>query len=90
MRGTLPTSSAQFTSRKPSFEIGRGHDAFEEREGAIVQFHDHALERAERRRDFDEREVDRLFRTEHRAGSDAKEERVTDLTGSAGDRDFDG
>ena len=39
---------------KSFIEIGRGRDAFEEREGAIVQFHDDALERAERRRDFDQ------------------------------------
>ena len=90
LRGTLPTSSAQFTSRKPSSRSAVGVIPLSSGKGAIVQFHDHALERAERRRNFDQGQVNRLVRAEHRAGGDAKEEGITDLAGRAGDGDFDG
>ena len=71
-------------------EIGRRDDPMQQREGAVLELHHHALERAERRRDFDQVQIDRLIRAEHRAGSDAEEERVTDLAGRSGDGDFDG
>src|SRR6267143_897729 len=77
LRGTLPTSNAQFTP-KALVEIGRGNDAFERRKGAIVEF------------DFNQVQNDRLIRTEHCAGSDAEKERVTDLSGGAGDSDANG
>ncbi len=47
LRGTLPTSSAQFTSAKSFVEVRRGDDALQQRKRAIVQFHDHAFERLE-------------------------------------------
>jgi len=67
-----------------------GGDAGEQRERAVVELHDDALERAHRRRDLEELQVDRLVGTEQRAAGDAEEERVADLAGSAGDGDGDG
>jgi hypothetical protein len=40
--------------------------------------------------DFDEMENNGLIRAEHRAGGDAEQEGITNLTGSAGNRDSDG
>ena len=65
--------------------VGSGDDALEEREGAVVEFHDDALEGWEGGFDFEELEDDRLIGAEHGAGGDADEEGVSDLTGSAGD-----
>ena len=90
LRGTLPTSSAQFTSAKSFIEIGGGDDVFQERERAIIQFHDHALERLEAGWNFDQVQRDRLVRAKHRARSDAENERITNLSGRSGDRDFNG
>ena len=87
LRGTLPTSNAQLTPRNPSSRSGGRHDALEQRERAILQFHDHALERGQRRLDFDQVQDDGLVRAEHRARGDAKQERITDLAGGAGDSD---
>ena len=73
---------------KTFIEVGRRHHTLEQRKRAIVQFHDDALERAERGRNFDQMKYERLIRSEHRAGGDAKQERVTNLAGGAGDCDF--
>ena len=75
---------------KAFVEIGRRGDAFEQRKGAIVQLHHDAFEGAEGGRNFNERQADRLVGTEHRPGGNAKKKRVSDLTGRAGDGDFDG
>ena len=71
---------------KALVEIGCGNDAFERRKGAVVEFHDHAIERGQGGFDFNQVQNDRLVRAEHRAGSDAEKERVTDLSGGACDR----
>src|SRR5262249_49392569 len=68
-------------------EARRGHDAFEQREGAIVEFHHDALERGERGFDFNQVQDDRLIGSEHGSRSDAKEKRVSDLPGGARDCD---
>ena len=70
-------------------EIGGRRDSLQERECAILQLHDHAFESVERRWDFDQMQSDGLFRAEHRAGSHAKNKRVTNLSSGPGDRDFD-
>ena len=85
LRGTLPTSSAQLTPRKPSSRLAVGDDALEQREGAIVEFHDDAAERGQGGLDLDEMEDDRLVGAEHRAGGDAEEQGIADLAGGAGD-----
>ena len=90
LRGTLPTSSAQFTSRKPSSRSAVGITDFKQRERAIVQFHHHAFERAERGWNLDQMKSERLIGAEHLPGGDAKQERVTDLPGGAGHSDFNG
>ena len=55
-----------------------------------MQLHDHALEGGERVRNFDERKGDWLIRAKHRAGGDAKNQRITNLTSCAGDCYFNG
>ena len=64
-----------------------GDDAVEQREGAVVEFHDHALEGGQGGFDFDEVQDDGLVRAEHGAGGDAEKEGITDLTGGTGDCD---
>ena len=65
-----------------------GNNAVQQREGAIIQFHHHAVQRAERGRDFEQVKVDRLVRSQHVASGNAEQESVTDLAGSAGYSDF--
>ena len=90
LRGTLPTSNAQFTSRKPSSRFAVGHDALEQRKRAVVQLHHHAAERGQGGFDFNQVEDDGLIRAEHRAGGDAEQEGITDLAGGAGNCDSNG
>ncbi len=72
--------------------VVREDHALEQREGAVVEFHRHALEGLHGLLDrgFDELEDDRLVGAEHRAGGDAEQEGVTDLAGGAGDGDAEG
>ena len=60
-------------------------DLGQQRERAVVELHLHAFERAERRRDLEQLQHDRRVGAEHRAGSDAEQQGVADLAGSAGD-----
>ena len=71
-------------------EIGRGDDVRQKWKRAIVQLHDHALQALEAGRDFDQMQRDRLVGAKHCARGNAKDECVTDLSGSAGDRDLNG
>src|SRR5207344_1878318 len=64
-------------------------DPGEEREGAVLELHGHALERVERGRDLEELEDHRLV-AEHGTTGDAEEEAVADLAGGSGDGDADG
>jgi hypothetical protein len=75
---------------KAFIEIGSWDDAFEQREGAIIEFHHNAAESGEGGLDFDEVENYRLIRAEHGTGGDAKEQRIADLASGAGDGDTDG
>ncbi len=64
----------------------RGADhAAEQREGAVLELHRHALEGGQRGLQLEHVQVDGGARAEHLAGGDAEEERVADLTGGAGD-----
>ncbi len=67
-----------------------GFDAREQREGAVVELHDDAVDRAHGGLDVDELEDDRLVLAEHVASGDAKEQAVTDLASSSGDGDANG
>ena len=75
LRGTAADEQRPVHAPKAFVEIRRGHDAFEQRERAVVQFHAHAAERGQGWfRDFDEMQNDRLVRAEHRAGGDAEQQ----------------
>ena len=67
-----------------------GDDPVQEGEGAVVQLHDHALERLQRGGDLQEPQDHGLVATEEVAGGDAEQEGVADLAGGAGDRDVHG
>src|SRR5262249_3597048 len=61
-----------------------GLDAVDQREGAVHELHDDAVQRAERGRDLEHREHERLVGAEEVAAREAEDEAVTDLTGRAG------
>ena len=69
----------------------RAH-AGEQREGAVLELHHHALQRLLRLfvGNLEQLQDDRLVLAEHLARCDAKEQGVADLAGSAGDRDAGG
>ena len=72
--------------------VGGLDNAFEQRKGAVVEFHGDAFERFKGffDRGLDELQDDRLVRAEHGAGSDPEEKGVTNLAGGAGNCDTDG
>ena len=69
-------------------EISSRHNRFEQRKCAIVQFHHHAIQRAERSGNLNQMQCERLVRPEHLSRGDAKQKRVTNLSGSASYSDF--
>jgi hypothetical protein len=69
--------------------VGR-HDAGEQRERAVVELHAHTLECAERGRDLEQLEDDRLVGSEHLAARDPEQEAVADLAGRTRDGDANG
>jgi hypothetical protein len=73
---------------KAFIEIRCGDDVSEEGKCAVLQFHHDAFKRLECRGDFNEVEFNRLIRAKHRSGSNAGKERIGNLTGPAGDSDF--
>ncbi len=77
---------------KAHSRVGGLHNALEQREGAVIELHRHTGEGCHGlfKRSFDELKDHRLIRAKHGTGSDAEKESVTDLTGGAGDCDFDG
>ena len=75
---------------KPFLEVRRRDHARQKRKRAVVQFHHDTVERGQGGLNFNQVQDDGLFRAEKRAGSDAEQERVTDLPGGAGHRDANG
>src|SRR5205823_5284652 len=65
-------------------------DAAEQRERAVLQLHGGALGGLDGLRDLQQAELHRSVRAEQLAGGDPEQQRVPDLTGSAGDGDVDG
>ena len=63
------------------------HHVGEQREGAVVELHLHAVERAERRRDLEQLEDDGGVGAEHGTRGDTEQEAVADLAGCTGDGD---
>ena len=66
LRGMAPTSRATSASPKATSASSVHDHAGEQREGAVVELHRHAVERAERRRDLEQLQDDRLVGAEHR------------------------
>ena len=64
----------------------------EQREGAVVELHHHALQRLLRLLvgDLEQLQDDRLVLAEHLARGDAEQQGIADLAGGAGDRDSNG
>src|SRR5206468_76870 len=69
-------------------EIGCRYYRFEQRERAVIQFHNDALERIEHRRNLNEIKCKRLIGPEHLPRGDSKQKRVTNVTRRPGYRDF--
>ena len=72
--------------------VAREHQAAQQREGAVVELHGDALQRLLDlvNRDLEQLEDDRLVLAERLAGGDARQDRVADLAGGAGDGDAQG
>ena len=85
----LPTSRAQFTSRKPSARSAVG--VIDLRSGNAQSRSSITTPSSAPRagRNFDKAQRDRLVRAEHRARGNAKEQGIADLAGCASDGDFD-
>ena len=66
------------------------HDAFQQRERAVLHLHHHAPQGVERGRDLLQVQDDGLVRPEHLTAGDAEQEAVADLAGGAGDGHADG
>jgi hypothetical protein len=66
-------------------QVGGAHDALEQREGAVLELHSHAVECRQRGRELEQLETNPNVRAEHLPGGDAKEKRVADLARGAGD-----
>ena len=71
-------------------EVRGGDDVVHQREGAVVDLHDDALEHPHGRLDLEQAQHDRLVLAEELARGDAEQERVADLAGGAGDGDVEG
>jgi alpha-beta hydrolase superfamily lysophospholipase len=69
--------------------IGGDHTG-QGRERAVVEFHHHALQGRQRRRDFQQVQDHRLVRAQHVAGGDTEQQRVADLTSGAGNGNSNG
>jgi hypothetical protein len=69
--------------------VAAGAHFIEGWEGAVIQLHHDALHRRRRRRYFQQIQIDRLIGAQHLTRRDAKGERVTDISGRAGDGDGD-
>src|SRR5690606_7754882 len=70
--------------------VVRRFDPVQQREGAVLQLHDHALEGPPRWRDRGEAALDGLVLAEHVPGGYADQQGVADLAGCAGDCDANG
>ena len=89
-RGRAPTSRARLTPSKIVVGVVADLDAGQGRERAVVELHDDALERLQRRRDLQQPQLDRAVRAEQRAAREAEEQAVADLAGGTGDGDLEG
>ena len=90
LRGTEPTSRAHEVPSKAVLRSEVATMSVTQREGAVVDLHDHAVEHLQRRLDLEQAQDDGLVGAEQLARGDAEEERVADLAGGAGDGDVDG
>ena len=72
--GNAADEQSPVHTAKSFIEVCGGNDAFEERKGAVVEFHDDTAQSRKSGFNFDEVEDDGLILAEHRAGGDAEEE----------------
>ena len=87
LRGRAPTSRAMLASPKASLASSLMTTSLEQREGAVVELHHHALQGAEGGGDLEQLQDDRLIGSEQGAAGDAEQQAVADLAGGAGDGD---
>jgi len=79
-------------SLKAVHRVAVGFNAGQQREGAVFQLHDHALERVLGLfiGDFQQLQDHRLILAQHFAGGDAEQQGVTNLACGAGNGNTDG
>ena len=88
-RGRAPTSRARFTPSKIFSASAPISTPARLRERAVVELHDHALERLERGLDLEQPQLDRAVAGE-RSAREAEQQAVADLAGGTGDGDLQG
>src|SRR5690606_13938087 len=71
------------------FRLVGEHDAVYQREGTVFDFHGYAFQRFQGRGDLQQLQDYRLVFAEHVTGGNAEQQRIADLTGSAGNGDPD-
>ena len=91
-RGRAPTSSAISASLNADLGVAAAGHAGEQRKGAVLELHHHALERGLRLvdRQLEQLQMHRLVASEHVAVGDPEQQAIADLAGGAGHRDADG
>ena len=70
-------------------QVVGGDHVGQQREGAVVQLHHHALQGLQRRGDFQQLQDHRLIGTQHAARSNPEGHGITDVASSTGDDDTD-
>jgi hypothetical protein len=87
--GARPGSYEQSDARpvESGIRVVTHVDGFEQGKRAVLEFHRHSLGSAQRLRDLQQAQAHWHVGSEHGAGSDAEQERIADLAGSAGDGD---
>ena len=89
LRGIDPTSRHHDVPSNAVLRSAVASIALEQRVGAVLELHHHALERGHRGLDLEQAQHDGLVGAEQLRRSDAVDERVADLAGGAGDGDVD-
>ena len=87
LRGMAPTRRRIADAIEGAAGVVGAHDVRQQREGAVVELHAHALERAEGLGDLEQLEDHRLVVAQHLTAGDAEQQGVADLAGSPGDGD---
>ncbi len=87
--GTGADQQRQVHAVEDLVRVGADLHPGQQREGAVVEFHHHALERLQRGLDLEQTQLDRAVRAQQRATGQAEQQAVADLAGGTGDGDLE-